>query len=81
MALAMTDHADPCATEEPCAMCDRQAAHKVAEDDSRNRGLFRRHPLTNYLCCEHFTLVMGSLAARMGCEETERDHAEDREGG
>lgn len=47
---------------EPCALCRNPAAHKVAhkvEEDTRES----RHPLTGYLCCEHFVMLMGPLAA------------------
>lgn len=39
--------------------CAAPASHKVEEvsDDPR-------HPLTAYLCCEHFGAVMGPLAQR-----------------
>lgn len=46
-----------------CRICGQQATHKIGEeqgfDDTRIR-----HTLTAYVCCEHFTLVMG---AATGC--------------
>lgn len=53
---------DPC-VEGECALCLNPAAHKVAEDASDNRGLFRRHPFTNYVCCTCFGRLMGHVAA------------------
>ena len=52
-------------TEEVCAICGEQAAHKVKEDISDSI----RHPYTNYLCCHCFGILMGP-AARQTCIET-----------
>ena len=41
-----------------CSTCGGPATHKVAEDNLMEH----RHPFTNYLCCEHFGLVMGGVA-------------------
>lgn len=59
--------------DESCR-CGALASHKVEEmrhsylrrvpdeilAEYERRGLpFRRHPLTQYVCCEHFALLMG----------------------
>jgi hypothetical protein len=57
---------------EECVMCDLPATHKIGEeippdDPSReNTGTFPmsgRHNLTAYLCCYHFTEVLGPATA------------------
>ena len=54
--------------EELCWICKLDATHKIEEviqhDDFERRGF---HPLTNYLCCVHFALVMGP-AAEQHCQ-------------
>ena len=58
---ATTHRPDPC-VDGQCALCDKDATHKVAEDSSDNVGLFRRHPFTNYVCCGCFSRLMGPMA-------------------
>jgi hypothetical protein len=52
-----------CCEGERC-ICGAPAEHKVEEtlfhDDPRKH----RHPLTNYLCHEHFRQIMGPAAER-----------------
>jgi hypothetical protein len=49
---------------EPCGVCHAPASHKVEELISvfDKPGQIVRHPLTTYLCCEHFSWLMGSMA-------------------
>jgi hypothetical protein len=52
--------------------CSSPAKHKVEEvmpnenfksiEDMLNSKYVIRHPLTTYLCCHHFSLLMGSTA-------------------
>lgn len=58
--MKLYTHPNPAAAEEKCSVCNQQATHKVAEvtDDAR-------HPLTNYLCCADFGMVMGPVAQRV----------------
>jgi len=45
--------------------CGAPAMHKVGEEQTAPTGI---HNLTAYLCCHHFSLVMGSMAERVhGC--------------
>lgn len=55
--------------ESLCALCDHRAWHKVEE--AREEAVIpsatfalggRRHPLTNYLCCDCFGSLMGPVA-------------------
>jgi len=49
---------------ERCGICSASASHKVEEviPYFDKPGQTVRHPLTTYLCCKHFSDLMGSLA-------------------
>jgi hypothetical protein len=53
-------HSFPIWAEEESCRCGNPAAHKV-EEVSGPAGF---HPLTAYLCCEHFGGVVGSAHGR-----------------
>lgn len=40
----------PWCREESCIYCDAAATHKIEE----TTGPVNQHPLTAYVCCEHF---------------------------
>ncbi len=42
-----------------CAICGSPASHKVAEELCEDNPNRTRHPWTDYLCCEHFLMIMG----------------------
>ena len=48
-----------------CSVCKSPATHKVGEEISYDDPLPNRHNLTAYVCCEHFGLIMGSLAKQL----------------
>lgn len=50
---------------ERCGCCGVGASHKVEETRFTDAP---RHPLTQYLCCEHFRFVMGPAACAPGPE-------------
>jgi hypothetical protein len=52
-----------------CSVCKAPAKHKVEEDIPYfdKPGQIVRHPLTTYLCCEHFSQLMGVMAKEI-CE-------------
>lgn len=61
---------------EHCRMCELPATHKVGEEVAHDDPHPMRHNLTAYLCCKHFTWVIGlaapcqSAAAPAAREET-----------
>jgi len=40
--------------------CTTDASHKVGETIFLDDPFATRHELTAYLCCEHFTMIMGN---------------------
>lgn len=52
---------------ESCVICGKPATHKLGEEIR-----FPRHNLTNYVCCVHFTLVVGPAAP---CDQVKKDIA------
>ncbi len=51
-------HSYPIWAQEESCRCGRPAAHKVEE--TSDAGIF--HPLTAYLCCEHFRSLVGDCS-------------------
>lgn len=51
---------------ERCSVCGDSATHKVGEEIPHDDPLPIRHNLTAYICCYHFGLVLGPVAAN-GC--------------
>jgi hypothetical protein len=49
---------------ERCSVCGKPAEHKIEEAVLFDDPFPARHPLTAYVCHEHFRLLMGSAAAR-----------------
>lgn len=45
-----------------CVICGQQATHKVCEECYKDDPGFHGLPLSNYVCCEHFVLIMGPAA-------------------
>lgn len=48
--------------QQVCSVCGKPATHKIGEEhgsDDRRR-IF--HNLTNWLCCQHFRMVIGPAA-------------------
>lgn len=43
-------------SEERCQLCNHMAAHKIGEVENE---IIPFHPMTNYLCCYHFRLIVG----------------------
>ena len=58
------EHPSPLASGERCYMCPKAwgpaATHKVSEVTN-----YARHPLTTFVCCGHFAMIMGPLAGEM----------------
>lgn len=59
---------------ENCGICHRiggtktPATHKVEEDPLDDPSI--KHPLTQYVCCDHFGFIMGPHAISIsGCPE------------
>jgi len=61
-------------TGENCGICYRAnlmvpATHKVGEELSQHYPpIHERHNLTQYVCCTHFTVLMGEFA-RTWCDQ------------
>lgn len=55
-----------CCEDERCTYegCGEPAEHKVEETIFYDDPLPQRHPLTSYLCHQHFRLIMGPAADR-----------------
>lgn len=51
-------HSYPIWAQEEDCRCGRPAAHKVEETS----GPTNRHPLTAYVCCEHFRMLVGDCS-------------------
>lgn len=51
---------------ETCSQCANPATHKVEETIFEDDPHPIRHPLTAYLCCFHFSSVMGPTAPCYG---------------
>jgi hypothetical protein len=54
-----------CCEGEDC-FCGKPADHKVEEAVMHDDPMPNRHPLTRYICHEHFAMVMGPAANRHG---------------
>ncbi len=52
--------------------CNRDATHKVEEVIIEGDPNPLRHPLTNYICCNHYKKVFGALA-KLQCENQKHD--------
>jgi hypothetical protein len=62
--------------------CGQSAAHKVEESIAFDDPRPRRHPLTSYICHEHFRQIMRPAAERgrwRSCAPEEREQFYDRE--
>lgn len=65
---------------ELCGMCWREneavvsASHKVEEEFIYFDNAPRRHPLTQYICCDCFQRIMGPLAKEW-CKELKKGGA------
>lgn len=46
---------------EACSVCEEPAMHKVTEVILADDTNIYRHPLTAYMCCECFRLLMGGV--------------------
>lgn len=44
---------------EICSVCDELATHKLGEEIFWDDPNPNRHNLTAYVCCEHFTMILG----------------------
>ncbi len=44
-----------------CSMCGQPAAHKVGEEMMSDDPNPIRHNLTAYVCCTHFSAIMGMV--------------------
>ena len=58
--------ASVCCVGEVCRICKSPATHKVEEvifDDDPNS---MRHPLVAYVCCAHFSILMGPATSCFG---------------
>lgn len=70
--LVMTAHPVPTSClEEPCGPCYRMgvakpSAHKIEEVVL---GGEVKHPLSQFLCCFHFSVIMGGLSEKCGVRE------------
>lgn len=60
-----SNHGSPYAVGERCSVCGIQATHKVGEENTNSH----QHNLTAYVCCAHFSRIMGPAA---GCLQTVR---------
>jgi hypothetical protein len=49
---------------EKCRVCGKPATHKLGEEILHDDPNPSRHNLTAYVCCEHFTMIVGPAA---GC--------------
>lgn len=45
-------------SDQNCSVCRAPGSHKVGEEDARRGG----HNFTNWLCCLHFSGIMGPVA-------------------
>jgi hypothetical protein len=52
--------------------CGKDATHKIGEEILDGDPHPRRHNLTNYVCCEHYQMVLGNLA-KLQCEGQKHD--------
>ena len=50
---------------ETCSVCDKPATHKLGEEIMWDDPNPARHNLTAYVCCEHWTMILGPLT---GCD-------------
>lgn len=57
-----------CCDGEKCRVCKTAATHKVEETIFDDDPQQIRHPLVAYLCCEHFSMVVGPAAP---CSDTQ----------
>lgn len=55
---------------ETCWVCQYPATHKVGEEIFSDDPLPNRHNLTNYVCCSHFTFILGRAT---GCFKEDED--------
>ncbi len=42
-----------------CSVCRKRATHKIGEEKCHDDPFPHRHNFTNYVCCEHFRMVLG----------------------
>jgi len=67
----MTDHpvSESC-WGEICSMCGKEATHKVGEEIPHDDPSPNRHNLTAYVCCDHFSQIMGAWTQPKRKKET-----------
>jgi hypothetical protein len=58
----MSHFVSACCEGERCAICGAPATHKLEEAIFHDDPQPQRHPLTAYVCCEHFRAIMGPAA-------------------
>jgi len=51
---------------ELCSVCNEPATHKLGEEIMWDDPHKERHNLTAYVCCEHWTMILGSFT---GCSD------------
>lgn len=51
---------------ERCSLCGAPATHKVGEEIPWDDPNQIRHNFTAYVCCEHFTQIMGKATGCYG---------------
>lgn len=61
---------------EPCAVCAFPAAHKVGEEIAHDDPQPVRHNLTAYLCCLHFSAIMGNHGCRVERDDVPQEAEE-----
>lgn len=49
-----------CCEGEKCSVCGKDATHKLEETIFFDDPIQTRHPLTAYVCDEHFKMIVGS---------------------
>ena len=54
-----------CTNGEKCSLCDKEAYSKVEENIFMDDPFHNRHPLSSYVCEEHFRTIFGDYGVNL----------------